>query len=110
MGDIGVKLHGINLETSALEEFCRRWKISDLRVFGSILRDDFDAESDVDFLADFDDTIERDAFDHMEMEDELASIVGRKVDLVSRSAIEASGNRFYLKEIFATAEPVLAQR
>lgn len=105
-----MKLHGINLEQSAIKDFCTRWKIHDLRVFGSILRDDFHDESDVDFLADFDETEVRDVFDHMDMEDELSAIVGRNVDLVSLSAVHASRNRFYMKEILSTAEPVIAER
>ena len=102
-------IRGIDLDRAAIRDFCRKWKIRELHVFGSILRDDFRANSDVDFLADFDETEERDVFDHMDMEDELAALVGRNVDLVSRSAIEASGNRFYKKEILSTAEQVLAE-
>jgi hypothetical protein len=103
-------LHGINLEQTAIRDFCVNWKISDLRVFGSIPRSDFRLDSDIDFLADFDDSEDRDVFDHMDMEDELSLIVGRTVDIVSRSAIEASGNRFYISEILFKAEPVIAKR
>jgi hypothetical protein len=102
--------HGIDLGQDAIRQFCDKWKIRELRVFGSILRDDFRADSDVDFLADFDEDVERDAFDHMDMEDELANIVGRKVDLVSRSAVEASGNRFYIREILGKAELIIEER
>lgn len=98
--------HGIDLDTHAIREFCQKWRILDLRVFGSILRDDFGPDSDIDFLADFPADADWDICDHMDMEEELAAIVGRRVDLVSRSAIEASRNRFYIKEILGTAEPI----
>src|SRR5712692_3511361 len=102
--------HGINLNSEAIRDFCARWRIKELSVFGSILRDDFRPDSDVDFLADFDEDAEWGICDHMDMEEELGTIVGRKVDLVGRSAIEASRNRFYKKEILSTAEPVSAKR
>ena len=101
-------LHGIDLGTEALGQFCRKWKIRELSVFGSILRDDFRPESDIDFLVEFEKDAEWDLFDRMDMEDELAQIVGREIDLVSKSAIEASRNRFYKKEILGTAEPIHA--
>ncbi len=102
--------HGIDLDSPAIREFCRKWKIRELKVFGSILRDDFRPDSDIDFLADFDEDCEWDLFDHVDMKVELAGIVGREVDLVSRSGVEASRNRFYIKEILGTAESIHAAR
>ena len=102
--------HGIDLDTPVLRDFCRKWKIRELCVFGSILREDFRPDSDVDFLADFDDAAEWDMFDHMDMEEELAAIVGRRVDIVSRPAVERSRNRFRKKHILSTAETVIAER
>src|SRR5438445_12120793 len=112
MTDVGCRrrgamvAHGIDLGSAAIREFCRKWKIRELRVFGSILRDDFGPQSDVDFLADFLHEQDWDLFDHFDMEEELTAIVGRPVDLVSRSAVDASRNRFYKKEIRLTAEPI----
>ena len=110
LGENHMKSQGIDLEQDAIRDFCKKWKIHELRVFGSILRDDFNADSDVDFLVDWDNGVARDAFDHMDMEDELEEIIGRKVDVVSRSAILAGGNRFRIKEILGKAELVLAER
>ncbi len=70
-----MKTHGIDLDSLALHAFCDKWKIVELRVFGSILRDDFRPDSDIDFLADFDPDADWDLFDHMDMEEELAAIV-----------------------------------
>ena len=102
--------HGVVLDSEDIRKFCRKWKIRELKVFGSILREDFRPESDIDFLADFDPDAEWDAFDHLDMEDELTALVGRKVDLVGLSAVESSKNRFRKKEILSTAEPVVAKR
>ena len=101
---------GIDLDSPAIREFCRKWKITELSVFGSILRDDFRPDSDVDFLVTWDKGARWDAFDHMDAEEELAKIVGRKVDLVSRGAVEQSRNRFRKKHILSTAETIIAQR
>lgn len=73
-----------------LEEFCHRWRIAELRVFGFALREDFRPESDVDVLVRFAPDADWSLMDHVAMEEELAGIVGRKVDLVSERAIERS--------------------
>src|SRR5205085_4534434 len=86
--------HGIDLGSRAIRDFCRKWKITELSVFGSILRDDFRPESDVDFLVDWEMDTAWDISDHIQMEEELAALVGRKVDLVARAAVEMSLNRF----------------
>ena len=104
-------IHGIDLGSDAMREFCKKWKIKELSVFGSILRDDFRPDSDIDFLADFEEcpqVDEYDLFDVIHMRDELARIVGRKVDLVDRDVIENSSNRFIKREVLATAEHVYA--
>lgn len=93
-----------------LREFCRKWKIRELSVFGSALRDDFTRDSDIDFLVKFADDEDWDLFDAMDMKDDLASIVGRDVDIVSRSVIEACDNRYVRREILSTAEPLIVQR
>ena len=99
-----------DLDSQAIRRFCTQWKINELSVFGSILREDFRPDSDVDFLADFDEDAEWDLFDHMDMEEELAAIVGRPVDLLTRYSVETSRNRFYKKEILSTAESIFARR
>jgi len=82
----------IELPYDALADYCRRWKITKLEVFGSILRDDFGPESDVDFLVTFDPAARWTLFDAIHAQDELAALVGRPVDLVSRRPIEKSEN------------------
>jgi predicted nucleotidyltransferase len=104
-------IHGIDLDSQAIRDFCEKWKIKELSVFGSILREDFRPESDIDFLAKYEDcqqVHEYDLFDEIHMREELSEIVGRDVDLVDRSVIEATSNRFVREELLLTAEPVYA--
>jgi predicted nucleotidyltransferase len=68
-------------------DFARRWKTTELALFGSVLRDDFDADSDVDVLVSFDPTATWSLWDLTRMEDELATIIGRQVDLVEKEGL-----------------------
>ena len=102
-------MHGIDLDSLAIREFRAKWKVRELGVFGSILRDDFRPDSDIDFLIEFQPDSEWDLFDHMDMEEELARIVGREVDLLTRYSVETSENRFYKREILSTAELIDAR-
>ena len=100
----------IPMPEERLDEFCRRWKIVELRVFGSGLRDDFRTDSDLDLLVSFDPDADWSLLDHVAMEEELSGIVGRKVDLVSRRAVERSSNWIRRKAILETAEPYIVSR
>ncbi|OGD79153.1 MAG: hypothetical protein A2Y64_08430 [Candidatus Coatesbacteria bacterium RBG_13_66_14] len=92
-----------------LEEFCRRWGITEVALFGSALRDDFGPDSDIDLLARFESGVHWTILDHVQMEDELAEIFGRKVDLVNRMAVEESENTRRKKAILGTAEVILVR-
>jgi predicted nucleotidyltransferase len=105
-----MKLPNIELPEEQLAEFCRRWKITELSAFGSVLRDDFRPDSDVDLLVSFAPDAEWSLFDHMAMEEEVAAILGRKVDLVSRRGVERSQNWIRRRGILESARPVYAAR
>lgn len=92
------------IDRAQIAEFCRKWKIVELDVFGSVLRPDFRPESDVDFLATFAPDA-RWGWDIVTMEEELSSLVGRKVDLVDRRAVEQSHNWIRKKAILDSARP-----
>ncbi len=96
--------------TDRLEDFCRRWKIAELRVFGSALREDFRPESDLDLLVRFTSEADWSLLDHVSMEEELSGIVGRKVDLVSQRAIERSTNWIRRRAILESADPYFGSR
>jgi len=78
----------------AIAEFCRRWKITELALFGSVLREDFGPDSDVDVLVRFEPDAPWDLWHVIEMKEELAGLVGRNVDLAEREAVEESQNPF----------------
>ena len=90
----------------ALERFCRRWKVAELALFGSTLRDDFDADSDVVVLVSFAPGTDWSWGQWLDMIDELREIFGREVDLVSRSAVERSENPYRKRHILSHLEPL----
>ena len=99
----------IPVDRNRLVEWCRRWKVNGLAVFGSVLRSDFGPPSDVDLLVTFDANAAWSLIDHERMEQELTEIVGRTVDLVSREGLEQSGNWIRRQMIFSTARPLDVQ-
>ena len=80
------------LPRDQIADFCQRWMVAELSLFGSILRDDFGPDSDVDVLVTFDVNAHHSLFDLVQMQDELKVIFGRDVDLISRWGIESSRN------------------
>ena len=100
---------GIELPGERIAEFCRRWHVVELALFGSVLRDDFGPASDVDVLVTFDPENTPSLFDRVDMQDELAEIFGRPVDLVSRRGVEQSENPFWKRSILGTARIVYAE-
>ena len=100
----------VPIPTKRLAEFCHRWRIAELRLFGSALREDFRPDSDLDLRVSFSPDADWSLLDHVTMEEELSGIVGRKVDLVSQRAIERSSNWIRRKTILESAEPYFASR
>ena len=96
----------LQLPAADIAEFCRRWHITRLEVFGSALRDDFRPDSDVDFLATFAPEATWSLLDLDEMEEDLERLIGRKVDLVSRRGLERSQNWLRRRAILTGAEAV----
>ena len=90
--------------------FCGRWKISELALFGSVLRGDFGPNSDIDVLVTFAEDSNWSLFDQLEMEEELGALVGRKVDFVERRTIEQSKNWIRRRSILETAQPYYVAR
>ena len=82
----------------------------ELAVFGSALRDDFGPESDVDLLVTFEPNANWGLLEQTTMESELGALLGRKVDLVSRRAIERSQNWIRRQAILDSAEAVPVAR
>lgn len=98
----------MNIDTNAVAGFCSRWKITEFALFGSVLRDDFRPDSDLDILVTFAPEAKWTLFDHVDMQDELEEMFGRKVDLVSRRGIEQSANYIRRRAILESAEVLYA--
>ena len=100
--------HGIDLSSAEVAHFCRKWQVRELAAFGSVLRSDFRAESDIDFLFTLQEGVRLTLKSWMDMEDELSAILKRKVDLVPRRSVEQSRNPLRRREILESAETVYA--
>ncbi len=94
------------ISQEALGEFCRRWDIIELALFGSAIREDFEPASDVDILVTFSPEADWGLLDHVQMEMELADLLGRDVDLLTRRAVERSQNPLRRREILETARAI----
>jgi len=100
----------IDIPQERVAEFCRKYRVRKLSLFGSALREDFRPDSDVDVLVSFAEDARYSLFELAAMEEELASILGRKVDLVEREAIEQSENYIRRRHILQSEEPLYVAR
>jgi len=87
----------IEINKNHIKNICSRYKVSKLFVFGSVLTNRFNEESDVDFIVDFDNvTLPEYADNYFDLKSELEKILNRKVDLLEEKAIR---NPFLRKSI-----------
>ncbi len=93
---------------SRLTDFCHRWKVAEMAIFGSALREDLGPDSDVDVLVSFNADARWSLFDLVRMEQELEALLNRPVDLVQRPAVEQSENYIRRKGILENAEVIYA--
>ena len=98
----------LELDVKALQQFCVKYHIVELSLFGSILRDDFSDKSDVDMIVRFDQDFSVTLFDMVGIEEELSTIIGRPVDLVTRYSVETSENYIRRKHVLETEEKIYA--
>ena len=98
----------LGVSQEKIVEFCRRWKISRLAVFGSAVRGKLRADSDIDLLATFASDAGWSMFDHYRMENELVELLGREVDLVSKEAIQENANPIFRRQILDSAKEIYA--
>lgn len=94
-----MKFHEVDISEQAIADFCRRHRIRRLSLFGSILRDDFRPESDVDVLVEFEPGATP-GFGFMGIQDELSELMGRRVDLHT----PASLSKYFRDEVLREAE------
>ena len=95
----------IPIDQEQLAAFCRKWKIRELALFGSVLREDFGPDSDVDVLVEFERDAKHTLFGRMQMVEELEDLFGRKVDLVRKELVV---NPYRRRHILANHQVVYA--
>ena len=95
----------IEPDPEAIRQFCTRWKVTEFSLFGSVLRDDFGPDSDVDALVSFAPDAHWSSFDLVDMEEELEGLFGRKVDLVEAVGLR---NPYRRREILASRQVIHA--
>jgi len=96
----------IPIDHERIAELCRRWKIVELSLFGSVLRDDFRPDSDVDVLVTFTSDAPWSLLDLIAVRDELRELFGREVDLVEKEGLRNPFRRQAIlrqKEVIFTA-------
>ena len=95
----------IPIDRDKIAEFCRRWKVTEFALFGSVLRAGFRADSDVDVLVTFAPEAPWSLFDFVDMEDELRDLFGRPVDVVEKDALR---NPFRRHSILTSRQVIYA--
>ncbi len=98
----------IDVSESEIANFCQKWLIEEFALFGSVVRGDFQQDSDIDVLVTFKPEATWTLFDQVDMQDELKLLFGRDVDLVSRKGIERSQNHLRRREIIDSARVMYA--
>ncbi|MFQ3611911.1 MAG: nucleotidyltransferase domain-containing protein [Fimbriimonadales bacterium] len=99
----------IAISQQTITEFCRKWKIVEFSLFGSVLRDDFRPESDIDVLVRFAADAQHSLSDLILMQEELRNLFGREVDIVVKETLERSRNYLRRKAILGEAEVIYAE-
>jgi predicted nucleotidyltransferase len=97
-------MKNINIPKDKINNFCRKWKIKEFALFGSVLQDNFGADSDIDVLVEFESGIKWRWSDLCDMNDEIEDIFGRKVDLVEKRLVLQSDNPYRKKHILENME------
>lgn len=96
----------IQLPRPELAAFCQKWKIKEMSFFGSVLREDFRSDSDIDIIVNFEDNSTWGILELVRMKRELKTLLGREVDLMTKKSIEQSHNWIRRQEILGTAQIV----
>ncbi len=97
-----------HFDMAAIAPVCRQWRISELAIFGSAVRNELRPDSDVDVLVTFEEGAEPTLFDMSRLSRELAEALGREVDLLTRRGVEESRNPYRRREILESAETLYA--
>lgn len=94
----------VHIPIDELAELCRRYYVRELALFGSVLRDDFREDSDIDILVEFEPGAPIDLIDYIRLQYELADLIGRPVDLVEKTGLK----RFIRDSVIESAQTIYA--
>ena len=100
----------LGLSSNDISIFCQRWGISAMALFGSILRDDFTEESDIDILLTFEPNVRQGLLTLAKIKHKLEEQLHRPVDITIKESIETSENWIRRREILTTAQTIYEQR
>jgi len=99
----------IPLPVDQIADYCRRWNIAEFALFGSVLREDFRPDSDVDVMVTFDPHARPTLLTLAHMERELEALFARPVDLLERGGVEAMTNPYRRIPILNSARVIYAR-
>jgi len=100
-----MRLHNLEIPEDRVADFCRRWQITEFALFGSVLREGFRPDSDIDVLVTFAADADHSLFDLGAMQQELQAMFGRPVDLVEKAGLR---NPFRRRNIIETRRVIYA--
>ncbi|MCB0155206.1 MAG: nucleotidyltransferase family protein [Anaerolineae bacterium] len=94
------------LTSAQLAEFCKKWQVAEFALFGSVWRDDFSPQSDIDVLVTFEPEAKQSLFDLVHMRHELSQMLGRPVDILTKKSVEQNHNWLRKREILESAQVI----
>jgi len=107
--EICITNHYLSVPEDRIRAFCMKWKIRNFRFYGSIMRNDFRPDSDIDVMVEFIPDAHTTFFDLSSMQAELETLLDRKVDLADRCSVDKSQNYIRRKGMLSGKPPVLRQ-
>ncbi|MFC1676685.1 nucleotidyltransferase family protein [Planctomycetota bacterium] len=96
----------IDISNDKIVEFCQRNHICSFAFFGSVLRDEFSPDSDIDVLVEFEEVYNPSLMELASIENELSEVFGRKADMVERRSVEQSKNYIRRRHVLESLEAV----
>jgi predicted nucleotidyltransferase len=96
----------VPVSSEGITNFCRKWQVRRLELFGSVLRDDFGPDSDVDVLVTFEPGVPTTAYKLLDMGDELSLLFDRRVDLISKEMLAESARADVRATVLGTAQVI----
>jgi predicted nucleotidyltransferase len=106
--DLNQILHDrLKVSQDAITQFCQKWKIVEFALFGSVLRDDFRDDSDLDVLVVFEEPRDLSLSAWLDIREEISVLFGRKVDLIQKKLLK---NPYSKAEILRTHRVIYASK